>query len=303
MPSDCRYLASLPVTTERRGGSFAPCFSSLASFSLWVSPLLVDSLLASGTELTKLLGRLEFGTVILTSGKIELLGDFMGDFGGSGVEAPLSTEAARGGAGTTPVIPSGPSGFSCACRRRSAAPPGRGLKALAADAAFQKAPATSPFDFFDLIMGPRPGRLSSSSPWGDVGFSTIGEAVFAGTGVVVRSVAGAVGGIGAALPISGNTCFATSSDGSVNATAGATVARGWGISRSRRLPVRDAVPDCWLIEFLRDMRSALRGGGTIGSLLNAGLISGGGTRSRSCGRDGSIGGRLLSGGGFSSCCS
>src|SRR6202043_1519043 len=74
----------------------------------------------------------------------------------------------REGAGTTLVMPSGPSGcFACCSRRRSAAPPARGLKALAALAALRKVFATSTFDFFFLIMGPRPGRSPSGVRTGD----------------------------------------------------------------------------------------------------------------------------------------
>lgn len=73
----------------------------------------------------------------------------------------------------TLVMPSGPS-FSllCARRIRSPAPPGRGLKAVAADAAdaaFQNAPAISPLDFLFLIIGPSPGRESSGSGGGSPG--------------------------------------------------------------------------------------------------------------------------------------
>lgn len=71
-------------------------------------------------------------------------------------------------------------------------------------------------------------------------------------------------------------------------------------SRSLTLPARDGAADVWLSEpLLEAIRSVLRGGGTTPSFLLPGLISGGGTKSRSWGLDGSMGGLLLSGGGLS----
>jgi hypothetical protein len=82
------------------------------------------------------------------------------------------------------------------------------LKALAEAAAFQKAPAISPLDFFDLIMGPRPGRDSSEST-GVGGTDTVsltGEGATTGEGAVTGEGAfatstGAGGGLGGSLLI------------------------------------------------------------------------------------------------------
>jgi hypothetical protein len=56
---------------------------------------------------------------------------------------------------------------------------------------------------------------------------------------------------------------------------------GGAISRSWVLPVNELLVDFWLaLSILGTTRSLLRGGGAIGSLF-PGLISGGGTKSRS----------------------
>ena len=72
-------------------------------------------------------------------------------------------------------------------------------------------------------------------------------------------------------------------------------------SRSMKEAALDPGPGfCRTGSFRGDAREALLGGGATGSFFTIGLIRGGGTKSRSSGRAGSMGGRLLSGGAFSS---
>lgn len=184
------------------------------------------------------------------------------------------------GAGMTPVMPSGPSlGFSAFLSRRSAAPPGRGLNAVAADAAFHSAPAISPLDFFALIMGPRPGLTGSSGSGGGFG----GDASSAG---------GADCGVGGSGGEVGNV------EVDVRPRRSGVLSLGEPTSLPvARLSLRR------LKDSLRPVTlSLLRGGGT-GSLRIPGLMRGAGTRSLSvCKvRNGSIGGLLLSGGLSSGC--
>jgi hypothetical protein len=200
--------------------------------------------------------------VILTSGRPEIR---FGDRGGS---TGSGLGVARGGAGTTPVMPSGPSPLLVrdSSRNRSAAPPGLGLKAAAADAAFHKAPARSPLDFFALIMGPKPGRLSSGSGGGPSGASAgVGLDTALTNGVPLDVISGVIGGFSASL----------------------------------REPTSELVSDFWAEVSIRgDVLSLLRGGG-CGSLLKLGLIKGAGTKSLSeaapSGLVGSMGGRFRSG--------
>jgi hypothetical protein len=240
-------------------------------------------------------GRLVLGTEILTSGTLEARCGARG--GGSGV-ASLSLDTGRGGAGTTPVIPSGPSETFCAaCLRRSPAPPGRGLKAEAALAALQNVPAISPLDFLDLIIGPNPGRSSSSGSAGTGGvasFSSLGAGDSLASGVGTGS--GCVGPI-SFLAVTGVTTPGDSTIiGSARGGSGAD-----GASKSITVAAEGKGIVGRLTDSLRgDSLSALRGGGATGSRLFAPPIKGGGTRSLSNGRVGSIGGRLLSGGTWSS---
>lgn len=144
-------MTSFPATIDLGLSSFRSSFG-------WAAVGFVASLAAA----CRLVGRLELGTVIFTSGTPDFRS---AGWSWSGTGLGESTEIGRGGAGTTLVIPSGSSGdLACvaSCRNFSPAPPGLGLKADAAVAAFQKAPAISPLDFFDLIIGPRPGRESST---------------------------------------------------------------------------------------------------------------------------------------------
>lgn len=133
---------------------------------------------------------------------------------------------------------------------------------------------------------------------------TIGTAGRAVTG-------GAVGGANCSTGVFG-LLYATGARGagvSEDAVAAGDGVRGrfardWGVSDSWVFVFReDDLAGCAPPEGLRgDIRSALRGGGATGSLLAAGLMRGGGTRSLSWGLDGSMGGLLLSGGGFSPGC-
>ena len=162
-PNDCRYFMSLPALMERRGFSFSGSVGFCTSCG---GPCILVGLLV--------------GTLILTSGTRELRFADFGCSAGLGCSSCLSSSAlgvslgvssgvacsdGLGGAGTTLLIPSGPSSPTLFFRRRirSAAPPGLGLKAVAAfaaDAAFQSAPAISFLDFLALIIGPRPGLAS-----------------------------------------------------------------------------------------------------------------------------------------------
>jgi hypothetical protein len=162
----------------------------------------------------------------------------------------LSRETGRGGAGTTPVIPSGPSldlpcACSAACLRRSPAPPRRGVKALAtvaAEAAFRKAPAISPLDFFALIIGPRPGRDASSSsaagggrgagagsfPFDGDPASPLGSIALAGLFVVgMVSKAGELDLAASGFGDFGLSCSGDCVEGGVAAAAGGGVLRSW----------------------------------------------------------------------------
>lgn len=266
---------------------------------------------------SRLVGRLVLGTVTLTSGICDVRPGLLA--GGSGLATGVGVfcagaGAGRGGAGTTLVMPSGPSVLLfCVWRRRSPAPPGRGLKAFAAAAAFQKAPAISPLDFLALIIGPRPGRLSSGSGGGDMGDSTgdtgAGAGVIEGDGargdgascgvcfadtggVSTGGLAGNAPGRSTLLASTGITVLALLS---LNLGLSLTVVSPYGFSPG-------VVESTLRVEFLRgDILSVLRGG-TVGSRRIPGLINGAGTRSLSgCSAvlKGSIGGRRLSGG-FSS---
>lgn len=194
------------------------------------------------------------------------------------------------------MIPSGSLlDFETTCRNRSPAPPGRGLKAAielaaavaAAVAAFHRV-VRSPFEILDLIMGPSPGRASSSVTDGD------SELVSGGCGGGDAPDSKAAG--------SGEESFGGSNFDDSD---------GAGVWRFRRLSLilaRDVVSDRCSTEFFLDL-SRLRGGILVGSRLDGGLAreagaSGAGTRSLSIelpGRVGSIGGRLRSGG-CPSCC-
>lgn len=229
------------------------------------------------------------------------------------------TEAGRGGAGTTAVMPSGSSSFLAiaawaASRIRSAAPPGRGLKPLppvaaaAAAAAFQKAPAISPLDFLPLTVGSGSEGVSSFTGSGGGGGSS-GLC----TGEGSRGI-GVVGMDGGAAPGIGDTAAGGVSSGLAGNAPGASIpVRSFGTTVGARssIPVRS--PVTVLSESVRrvegfrgDIRSLLRGGGMIGSLRMFGLTSGAGTRSLSAccvGLRGSMGGRRRSGGFSSGICS
>ena len=111
---------------------------------------------------------------------------------GSGVTAGSSFCCACGL--NTPVMPSAspvaPVSFSAfAFKIRSAAPPGRGLNALAANAAFLKRSAAAPGAARFLTIGPRPGR-NASPGWdsppdsaSDVGWASASACSFSTTGV------------------------------------------------------------------------------------------------------------------------
>lgn len=277
MPSVARYLVSLPATIDRRdsstvGGSSA--FFSLGSLPVGWALLGVG---ADSDSVTLTSGTAGTATVLSTA----LGGGSTTETGSGG----FCTGTGLGGAGITLVIPSGPSlVLFWFWRRRSAAPPGRGLKALAALAAFQKAPAISPFDFFDLIIGPSPGRISSSGS--GAGFGGVLSAVGVGTGGM-GPAGGAVGG--------GDV---TTGLGAPPKTAARLVSFGVVVCSAR-----GGGSFLRLIESLRGaIRSTLRGG-TMGSRRMPGLMSGAGIKSLSACNDlrGSMGGRFLSGG-FSSAC-
>lgn len=226
----------------------------------------------------------------MTSGTTDVRWGAFGGGVGSGVgsslvslEAGLSSlDAGRGGAGTTPVMPSGSSaGLFCICccancLSRSPAPPGRGLNALvvvAADAAFRKIPASSPLDRF-FIIGPSPGRVSSSGTGGGSG----GDAPSLAAAGVGGSLRGSEVPDGLFNPTGGSVL-----GDSVLVLSGVLGSRlamaGGGVLRSLMVLAKDPVR--WLKESLRgDMRSVLRGGGITGCFCPW-LISGGGTRSRS----------------------
>lgn len=120
----------------------------------------------------------------------------------------------------------------------------------------------------------------------DAGLANFGNEVVDGA---LRAGGARAGGARAGGARTGS-CFSTSDVREV----------GVGISRSLKLPVRDVPVDSWLEESFRGaILSVLLGGGAMGSGLFIGLTRGGGTRSRSRGRVGSIGGLLLSGGGLS----
>lgn len=170
-PSVLRYLRSLPATTGRLRSSLGSGPGAGADASLtsgWASEL--DS--------TAISGGVGFTSDILTSGA--------GAGAGSG---GFSTDAGLGGAGTTAVIPSGPSLCSFAAWRSFApAPPARGLKAVDAAAAFHKAPASLFVDCFFLIIGPRPGRCSSSGERSEsTGLSTGLKAESVADGLLVKA--------------------------------------------------------------------------------------------------------------------
>lgn len=225
----------------------------------------------------------------MTSGTIdERCGAFGGGVGsGVGSRLPLETgllslDDGRAGAGTTPVMPSGSSvglfcPCCCCCLSRSPAPPGRGLNAdaaAAADAAFRQAPAISPLDRLVLIMGPNPGRVSSS---GTGGGSGAGAASLAGAGVDAPLLGSEVLE-GLFIPTGGSGLG--DSDLVCSGVLGSTLTMaGGGVLRSFMLLASDEVR--WLMESFRgDMRSELRGGGAT-ACFGPWLISGGGTRSRS----------------------
>jgi hypothetical protein len=163
----------------------------------------------------------------------------------------------------------------------------------------------SPLDLFDLIIGPRPGRLSSGPGGGPDG-----------------TCSGRVEGVvdcekdpffGLFMPKTASSLVVSASETGVPDLS-LTEPRNEPVSvlgvaavlspLSLKDPFIELVSDLWSSEFfLGDILSTLRGGGATPSLLIPGLISGAGTRSVSampCGRDGSIGGLFLSGG-FPSC--
>lgn len=240
MPSEFKYFKSLPTMIDRfcsSLGSGSGSFLAISFASIFPSSMLV--------------GRPVSGFETLTSGISGTSGFGSGTFSGSG----------RGGAGTTAVIPSG--SLFCllaALRSFSPAPPARGLKALALPAAFQRAAASlfSPafFPFLALIMGPRPGRCSSS---GDVGESTgvsVGDAEEIGmTGL---SAVGSAAGRGGGLVSTGGGCSTGAEAISSNCGVGSVF--------------------CDRCDGLRgDIRSMLLGGGATGDF--------GSTNSRDGSRD------------------
>lgn len=166
----------------------------------------------------------------------------------------LLRETGRGGAGTTPVIPSGSSepllsACSAAWRRRSPAPPGRGLKALAAaaaDAAFRNAPAISPLDFLALIMGPKPGRISSSSVAacdegaGPSSLSGVPASLFGSATLAGLFIAGSVSGAGdAGFRLSALGDFALVCSGDRDAGVALPGGGGGGVLRPLRFSAID----------------------------------------------------------------
>lgn len=254
IPMVLRYFASLLVVIESLCSSFSALFSSA---------------LLAGSLIWRLLGRLALAWVNLNSGTPEPFSGACGSGGG----------VALGGAGITDVIPSGPSpllSWRFNSRRRSPAPPALGLNAAAADAAFHSVPARSPLERLALIMGPRPGRLSSGSGGGEMGLAASGAGL---ADALTNGVALVGSGDGAG--------FSGSCTGSCMASS---------IGEGSALRPNDGLRG--------DILSLLRGGGCgcdggCGSRRLPVLINGAGTRlvsrSRVCGLDGSIGGRLLSG--------
>lgn len=288
-----RYLESFPAAAARAAFSFAASFAASSTFlrAAAFGPSFLGGGGGAGDSARASLGADEgvtctsgtagaggCGTGTLGGGDGAANGDCAATVaagtGGSGVSGRLSLDNGRGGAGTTPVMPSGPSTAFCwAIRSLSAAPPGRGLKAdaaVAALAAFQNTPAISPFDFLDLIIGPRPGLDSSAGSAGIGGGERTDSSDWEmePLSLFIRDIAGGV------MP------------------------RGRGVTSGEDPPSKPprAGP------FIGELRSLLRGGGIMGSFLFIGLFSGGGTTSLSMGRDGSMGGRRRSGGGRPGSC-
>ena len=149
------------------------------------------------------------------------------------------------------------------------------MEAVAAEAAFRKIPASSFLDRLDLIMGPNPGRVSSSGTGGGSGGDVASLAVAGVDGTLLGSE------VAEGLLIeAGGSVLGDSVLGCSGVLGSRLAMAGGGVLRSVTLLANDAT-DLWLRESLRgDMRSELRGGGMTGC-FGAWLISGGGTRSRS----------------------